>query len=114
MQRVDKISCPELTQASVNMRVERTRQAERRTTKRRSTAMPAVAQDEAGRALAVLQPAETAEAAETTPARFREAEFLAHLIATKEHLPQTCLRRRAEPAEAIAAYSAADSLTKHD
>jgi hypothetical protein len=118
MRKVDKISCPELRQ--VNMRVERTRQADRRMAKRRSTATPALVQDVAGRALLVLEPAETAEAAAATesaatpPTSFRDAEFLTHLIATKEQLPQTCLRRRAEPAEAIAAYSAADSLTKHD
>jgi hypothetical protein len=36
------------------------------------------------------------------------ADFLAHLVATKHQMPQTRLRRRAEPAEAIAAYGAAD------
>jgi hypothetical protein len=42
---------------------------------------------------------------EPTPARdHRRATFLAHLIATKDHLPQTRERRRAEPADAIAAY----------
>jgi hypothetical protein len=74
---------------------------------RRATAVPAVEHDVAGRALVVLKPAETPEQA---PTSFREAEFLAHLIATKDHAPQTCARRRAEPAEAIAAYSAAVSL----
>ena len=34
----------------------------------------------------------------------RRADFLAHLIATREGLPQTRARRRAEPAEAAAAY----------
>jgi hypothetical protein len=34
------------------------------------------------------------------------ADFLAHLVATKHQMPQTRLRRRAEPAEAIAAYGA--------
>ena len=33
--------------------------------------------------------------------------YLAHLIATKDKLPQTRERRRAEPADAIAAYAAA-------
>jgi hypothetical protein len=37
------------------------------------------------------------------------AAYLAHLIATKEKLPQTCERRRAEPAVAIAAYAAANA-----
>ena len=36
------------------------------------------------------------------------ADFLAHLVATKHQVPQTRLRRRAEPAEAIAAYGAVD------
>jgi hypothetical protein len=34
------------------------------------------------------------------------APFLAHLIATQMQAPQTRARRRAEPAEAIAAYAA--------
>jgi hypothetical protein len=41
----------------------------------------------------------------------RQAAFLAHLIATKGQLPQTRERRRAESAEAIAAYRAAANLT---
>jgi hypothetical protein len=32
------------------------------------------------------------------------ADFIAHLIATAAHLPQTRERRRAEPAEAAAVY----------
>jgi hypothetical protein len=36
------------------------------------------------------------------------ADFLAQLIATMEHAPQTRVRRRAEPEEAIAAYSASE------
>lgn len=35
------------------------------------------------------------------------ADFLAHLIATATQAPQTRQRRRAEPAEAMAAYEAA-------
>jgi hypothetical protein len=38
------------------------------------------------------------------------AAFLAHLIATKDQLPQTRERRRAEPADAIAAYRAGNAL----
>jgi hypothetical protein len=34
------------------------------------------------------------------------ADFIAHLIATSAQAPQTRARRRAEPAEAIAAYGA--------
>ena len=37
----------------------------------------------------------------------RRADFLAHLIATRDDLPQTRLRRRADPAEAIEAYGRA-------
>ena len=33
-----------------------------------------------------------------------DAAFLAHLIATRTQAPQTRARRRAEPADAIAAY----------
>ncbi len=40
------------------------------------------------------------------------AEFLAHLIATKEQAPQTRERRRAEPPEAAAAYQAAALLNQ--
>lgn len=36
------------------------------------------------------------------------ADFLAQLIATSGQAPQTRVRRRAEPAEAIAAYGASD------
>jgi len=35
-----------------------------------------------------------------------QADFIAHLIATSGKAPQTCARRRAEPEEARAAYSA--------
>jgi hypothetical protein len=59
------------------------------------------------RALVVMSPAAESEAS----ANFRQAPFLAQLIANKEQLPQTRERRRAEPAEAIAAYRAAEALT---
>jgi hypothetical protein len=39
-----------------------------------------------------------------------DAAFLAHLIATREQLPQTRVKRRAEPEEAIAVYRAMSSL----
>jgi hypothetical protein len=35
-----------------------------------------------------------------------KADFVAHLIATRNRLPQTCARRRAAPETAIAAYAA--------
>lgn len=59
-----------------------------------------------GRALAVTEPA-TSEPL----GRPRQATFLAHLIATKEQVPQTRERRRADPAEAIAAYRMVAAIT---
>jgi hypothetical protein len=59
------------------------------------------------RALVALTPA----AAPSEPRAYRQASFLAHLIATKDQLPQTRERRRAEPNEAIMAYRAAAALT---
>ncbi len=41
---------------------------------------------------------------------YRNASFLAHLIATKDQHPQTRERRRAEPGEALAAYRATVAL----
>lgn len=41
---------------------------------------------------------------------YRQATFLAQLIATREHAPQTRERRRAEPGEAVAAYKSAADL----
>jgi hypothetical protein len=38
------------------------------------------------------------------------ADFLAQLIATLEQAPQTRVRRRAEPEDAIAAYGASDRV----
>jgi hypothetical protein len=52
--------------------------------------------------LSVAPPGPTHEP--TDLSRRPYAGFLAHLIATAEQLPQTRERRRAEPAEAIAAY----------
>jgi hypothetical protein len=40
------------------------------------------------------------------PGTRANADFLAHLIATAVQAPQTRLRRRAEPAQAVAAYRA--------
>ena len=58
------------------------------------------------RALVALSSA----AAPSQPVTYRNAAFLAHLIATKEQMPQARERRRAEPADAIAAYRATASL----
>lgn len=60
-----------------------------------------------GRALVVTE----AEEAQTASV-YRQAPFLAHLIATKDHAPQTRERRRAEPAEAIAAYRTVNALMR--
>ena len=59
------------------------------------------------RALVALTPAATTYKPSES---HRQAAFLAHLIATKGQLPQTRERRRAEPAEAIAAYRAMDEI----
>lgn len=40
----------------------------------------------------------------------RDAAFLAHLIATKSHAPQTRTNRRADPQEVTAAYRAVARL----
>jgi hypothetical protein len=55
------------------------------------------------RALVALDPPRSA------PARPQRASagFLAQLIATERRLPQTCARRRSEPADAAASYLAA-------
>jgi hypothetical protein len=59
------------------------------------------------RALVPLAPAATAH---ERPAPYREAPFLAHLLAVKHQHAQTRERRRAAPSEAIAAYRAAAGL----
>jgi hypothetical protein len=45
-------------------------------------------------------------AAAVRPSPRANADFVAHLIATKTQAPQTRARRRAEPEQAIAAYGA--------
>ena len=61
------------------------------------------------RALTVVAPP---AAREDRPMAYRDVSFLAHLIATKAHLPQTRAKRRVEPAEAMAAYRAAAALSR--
>ena len=61
----------------------------------------------ASRALVALGPAPVVYA---RAGIHRQASFLAQLIATKDQLPQTRERRRAEPGEAILAYRAAARL----
>lgn len=57
----------------------------------------------AGRALVSVQPIERHEHPSALSRR-PTAAFLAHLIATQQDEPQTRDRRRAKPAEAMAAY----------
>ncbi len=63
-----------------------------------------------GRALVVLAPATSAA---EPPETFRQAPFLAQLLAMKDRHPQTRDRRRAEPHEAIAVYRAIAALAEH-
>ncbi len=53
------------------------------------------------------------EVAREPAAGFRQAPFLAQLIATRDQIAQTRERRRAEPGEAIAAYRATEALLPH-
>jgi hypothetical protein len=46
------------------------------------------------------------DAAALRPSPRANADFVAHLIATKAQAPQTRARRRAEPGQAVAAYDA--------
>lgn len=63
---------------------------------------PAPSAPRESRALTVVERPVRRKAA---PAR-GDSAFLAQLIATKEQAPQTRIKRRAEPAEALAAYRA--------
>jgi hypothetical protein len=58
------------------------------------------------RALVVIAPPQPPSAARP----HRNAQFVAHLIATRTQAPQTRIRRRAEPREAAQAYRAVASL----
>jgi hypothetical protein len=66
-----------------------------------------VAEPSECRALVRLTPAAPTRA---IPAAYRQAPFLAHLLAVKDKHAQTCERRRASPQEAIAAYRAGSAL----
>ena len=71
---------------------------------REATSAPRDQATSDSRALIPLQPIARGE----TPLRTRaQAAYLAHLIATKDKVPQTRERRRAEPHEVIAVYAAA-------
>lgn len=67
-------------------------------------AAPAVAESRA--LVALAPPARAIEA----PALYRQAPFLAHLLAVKDQHAQTRERRRVAPQEAIAAYRATAAL----
>ena len=62
----------------------------------------------ASRALTVIDPPARSE----LPFVRGDAAFLAQLIATKGQAPQTRARRRAEPAEALAAYRKVAGLVR--
>jgi hypothetical protein len=59
------------------------------------------------RALIPLSPVRHSE--RTPAAAWQAANFLAHLIATKQAIPQTRERRRVEPSVAASIYAAADA-----
>ncbi|RDV03842.1 hypothetical protein [Undibacter mobilis] len=61
---------------------------------------------EQGRALVTVAPQQAPLG--TSP--YRQAPFLAQLIATRDQAPQTRERRRAEPGYAVAAYRATAAL----
>ncbi len=60
------------------------------------------------RALVTLAP--SVDAADAQPG-YRNAAFLAQLIATKDQHPQTRERRRADPTDVLAAYRATAALS---
>lgn len=66
-----------------------------------------VGQAAQGRALVPLNGSREAAPPTPRPVERARAPFVAHLIATHQRLPQTRERRRAKPAEAVAAYAAA-------
>ena len=75
-------------------------------TPREPSSAPRGERTSASRALIPLQPVAPGD----TPLRTRaHAAYLAHLIATQDKVPQTRERRRAEPAEVIAVYAAANA-----
>lgn len=82
----------------------------RLTDSEKSEAGPRLVKDAGGRALLVIEPPKPAPLASP----FREAPFLAQLIATKDKHPQTRARRRAEPADVIDAYRAVEAMTEFD
>jgi len=90
------------------MRVEPAKQAASGRTDGTAQDVAPAEQHSDSRALVAFTPAVTPAPA----ANYRQAEFLAHLIAVKDQLPQTRERRRAEPGEVIAAYRAVEAMTR--
>ena len=79
----------------------------------RGAQRPAEAQESGvseSRALVAVEPA-APHASPRTVTRHPAAPFLAQLIATHLQVPQTRERRRAEPADAIAAYRSVARVT---
>jgi hypothetical protein len=74
-----------------------------------SSAAPEVVKDVAGRALLVIEPEREILG---SAGNFRQAAFLAQLIATKDKHPQTRERRRAHPTDAIGAYRAVEAMVE--
>jgi hypothetical protein len=68
---------------------------------------PPVEPIEANRSLVPVTPV---IAASDAPEAFRQAAFLAQLLAMRDQHPQTRERRRADPREAVAAYRATADL----
>jgi hypothetical protein len=64
------------------------------------------------RALVVIAPPAPKAHKPDRPMAYRDAPFMAQLIATKAQMPQTRSRRRAEPQDALAAYRAVAALAR--
>src|SRR5262249_52205356 len=75
----------------------------------RAASKPASAGDSAveSRALVAVTPVVRSDTPAPVARRAGSAAFLAQLIATREQLPQTRERRRAEPGDAVNVYAAA-------
>ena len=73
------------------------------------SALPQAVPAAPSRALVALAPPAPAS---RTPAHYRQAPFLAQLLAVKDQHAQTRERRRAEPYEALAAYAATARLVR--
>ena len=93
------------------MRVDATKQATPGRTGQTPRGVDSAPVEEAASSRALIALAPPADKREQPG--YRQASFLAHLIATKDQFPQTRERRRAEPNEAHAAYRATAALTGH-